>query len=401
MANHARIVVRCFVSFVLTLKPEHIGIIFFLGMMKMQATDQKYMQKALELACLALGKTSPNPVVGAVIVKDQQIVGEGYHHKAGTPHAEVHALRQAGAMAAGATIYVSLEPCCHHGRTPPCADALIKAGIKRAVIATLDPNPLVAGKGMQKLLDAGIEVEIGVLEAEACKLNEGFFQYIKTKRPLVAIKTAMTLDGKIAAKSGDSRWITAEDTRNYVHQLRGVYDAILVGIGTVLQDDPRLNVRLENCDYSDPVRVVIDSHLEIPMYSQIVSTSRQQRSIIFCAADADQARQTRLEEAGCEVQRVNSCEGKLQLEEVLDRLGEMKLCTLLVEGGGTINAAFLENGLADKVYWFIAPKIIGGQAAPTPVEGRGFDFMKEALELESLEITRFSRDILLTGLIQK
>ena len=269
------------------------------------------------------------------------------------------------------------------------------------MIATRDPTPLVAGKGMQKLLDAGIEVELGILEEQARKINEKFFHYIKNKRPLVAIKTAMTLDGKIASNSGDSRWITAEDSRAYVHQLRGTYDAILVGIGTVLKDDPMLNVRLENSDYNDPIRIIIDSHLEIPLYSQIVTTSRQQRSIIFCTKDADQNRQARLEEAGCEVQRINSCDGKLVLEEALDLLGEMKLCSLLVEGGGTINAALLEKGLTDKVYWFIAPKIIGGQDAPTPVEGRGFDFMKEALELESMELSKFSRDILITGYIKK
>lgn len=378
-----------------------IGIIFFMGMIKMNENDPKYMQRALDLACLAMGKTSPNPVVGAVIVKNHQIVGEGYHHKAGTPHAEVHALHQAGQLAWGATIYVSLEPCSHYGCTPPCADALVEAGIKRAVIAILDPNPLVAGRGMQKLLDAGIEVELGILEEQARKINEKFFHYIKTKRPLVAIKTAMTLDGKIASNSGDSRWITAEDSRAYVHHLRGTYDAILVGIGTVLKDDPMLNVRLENSDYNDPIRIIIDSHLEIPLYSQIVTTSRQQRSIIFCTKDADQNRQARLEEAGCEVQRINSCDGRLVLEEALDLLGEMKLCSLLVEGGGTINAALLEKGLTDKVYWFIAPKIIGGQDAPTPVEGRGFDFMKEALELESMELSKFSRDILITGYIKK
>jgi diaminohydroxyphosphoribosylaminopyrimidine deaminase/5-amino-6-(5-phosphoribosylamino)uracil reductase len=363
--------------------------------------DRKYMQRALDLAALAMGKTSPNPIVGAVIVKNGQIVGEGYHHKAGTPHAEVHALCQAGEMARGATIYVSLEPCCHFGCTPPCADALIDAGIKKAVIATLDPNPLVAGRGMQKLLDAGIEVEVGVMEEEAKKLHDKFLTYIKTSRPLVAIKTAMTLDGKIATNSGDSRWITSEDARAYVHQLRGIHDAIMVGIGTVLHDDPMLNVRLENSDYDDPVRIIVDSYLEIPLYSQIVTSSRQQRSIIFCAHEADQARQKRLEEAGCEVRRINCVNGLLAMEELLNILGEMKLCSLLVEGGGTINASLLEKGLADKVYWFIAPKIIGGQAAPAPVGGKGFDFMKDAIEIESMEINRFARDILITGYIRK
>jgi len=367
----------------------------------MHDDKQKYMQRALSLAAVALGKTSPNPVVGAVIVKDDEIVGEGYHQKAGTPHAEVHALRQAGEKANGATIYVSLEPCSHFGSTPPCADALIKAGIKKAVIATLDPNPLVAGNGLRKLLAAGIEVESGVLEKEAQKLNEAFFKYIKTSRPLTAIKTAMTLDGKIASSSGDSRWITSEESREYVHHLRGIHDAIMVGIGTVLKDDPMLNVRLAGSDYNDPVRIIIDSYLETPLYSRIVTSSSQQRSIIFCAHDADQARQNRLEQAGCEVRRINSVNGLLALEEVLDILGSMKICSLLVEGGGNINGALLEQGLVDKVYWFIAPKIIGGKDALTPVEGQGFDFIRYARELDFMEITRFDRDLLITGYLRK
>ncbi|HWQ76369.1 MAG TPA: bifunctional diaminohydroxyphosphoribosylaminopyrimidine deaminase/5-amino-6-(5-phosphoribosylamino)uracil reductase RibD [Syntrophomonas sp.] len=367
----------------------------------MNDDDKQYMQRALDLAAIAQGKTSPNPLVGAVIVKDGRIVGEGYHHQAGTPHAEVHALAQAGEQARGATIYVSLEPCSHYGCTPPCADALIEAGIKKAVVAVLDPNPLVAGRGLQKLKDAGIEVELGILEEEAQKLNQPFFKYISTHRPLVAIKTAMTLDGKIAAVSGDSRWITAEDARAYVHQLRGMYDAVLVGIGTVLQDDPQLNVRLENGDYCNPARVVLDSSLQIPLHSHIVAGSGDQRSIIFCDHDASLDRQGRLEEAGCEVFRVNRAEGGLALNEVLDILGNLKLCSLLVEGGGAVNASLLENKLVDKVYWFIAPKIIGGRTAPTPVGGKGLRFMEEAIVLETVELKRFSRDILITGNIKK
>lgn len=361
-----------------------------------------YMQRALELAALALGKTSPNPVVGAVIVKDGQIVGEGYHHQAGTPHAEIHALHQAGEKARGAIIYVNLEPCSHYGCTPPCADALIAAGVKKVVIAILDPNPLVAGQGMQKLRAAGIEVELGIMEEQARQLNDAFFKHIKTARPLVALKTAMTLDGKIASHSGDSRWITSEDARTYVHRLRGVYDAILVGIGTVLQDDPMLNVRLnDDSDYNDPIRIVIDSSLDIPLDSQIVTSSHKQRSIIFCSHDADRVRQTRLEAAGCEVERINSQNNCLVLEEVLDHLGNMKICSLLIEGGGRINASLLEKDLVDKVYWFIAPKIIGGRDALTPVEGKGFDFMREARELDSMEIKQFSRDLLITGYVKK
>ncbi len=359
--------------------------------------DQIYMRRALDLAALALGRTSPNPVVGAVIVKDGHIIGEGYHQKAGTPHAEVHALRQAGDEAAGATVYVSLEPCSHFGRTPPCADALIAAGVKKVVIACLDPNPQVAGRGMQKLIAAGIETELGILEQEARQLNEAFIKYIQTGRPFVAIKTAMTLDGKIASKTGDSRWITSPDARIYVHQLRNTYDAIMVGIGTVLHDDPLLNTRLEADNVRDPVRVIIDSKLDLPLDSKIARSSQEQRSIVFCSAGADDNKQAGLEEFGLEIIRLDSDEIFLPLEKVMEHLGSIGISSLLVEGGGQINASLLERHLVDKVYSFIAPKIIGGSEAPSPVGGQGLNFMREAWELHSMDVKKFERDILITG----
>jgi len=363
----------------------------------MTESDQIYMQRALDLASLALGRTSPNPVVGAVIVKDGRIVGEGYHRKAGTPHAEVHALQAAGGRAAGATVYVTLEPCSHFGKTPPCADALIAAGVQKVLIACLDPNPQVAGRGMQKLMDAGIETELGIMETEALRLNEAFFKYIQTGRPFVAVKTAMTLDGKIASKTGDSRWITSADARAFVHQLRNTYDAILVGIGTVLKDDPLLNTRLEQADTRDPVRVVLDSKLELPADSQIACSARKQRSLVFCSAEASEEKQQILETAGCEIIRLQQQDSFIPLETVLDYLGSQGICSLLVEGGGQINASFLEARLADKIYSFIAPKIIGGTEAPSPVGGQGLTLMREAWELHSIEVKRFAKDILLTG----
>lgn len=363
----------------------------------MAESDQNYMQRALQLAARALGRTSPNPVVGAVIVKDGKIIGEGYHRKAGTPHAEIHALNQAGVQASGATVYVSLEPCSHYGRTPPCADALIRAGVKRVVMATLDPNPQVAGRGRQKLLDAGIEVNTGILEKEARQLNEAFFKYIQCGVPLVALKTAMTLDGKIAAPSGDSKWITGEDARNHVHQLRNTYDAILVGIGTVLQDDPLLNTRLDSEDIHHPIRIIIDSQLDLPLESRIVKSSNELRSLIFCSIQADVYREKNLHDAGCEIIRLPDQCGLVPLDKVLDHLGQLGICSVLVEGGGEINASLLEKRLIDKVYCFIAPKIIGGRNAPTPVGGTGLNLMREAWELQSLEIIRFQRDILITG----
>ncbi len=359
--------------------------------------DQFYMQRALELAIQAQGRTNPNPMVGAVIVKNNQIIGEGYHHQAGTPHAEVHALQAAGDQAAGATLYVTLEPCSHFGKTPPCADAVIKAGIKRVVIATSDPNPQVAGQGIVRLREAGIEVELGVLEEPAIRLNEVFFKYIQTGLPFVALKTAMTLDGKIAAQSGDSRWITGEDARHYVHELRNIYDAIMVGIGTVLKDDPLLNTRLDREDTRDPLRVIIDSNLDLPLDSKIATTSQEQCTLIFCSSNVDNQKRQQLEALGAEIISLDIKDEIIPLEQVLVILGQMNICSLLVEGGGEINAYLLQNQLLDKVYWFIAPKIIGGRQAPSPIGGQGVEFMRDARELKSLEIQKFARDLLLTG----
>lgn len=359
--------------------------------------DQFYMQRALGLAVQAQGRTNPNPMVGAVIVKNGQLIGAGYHHQAGTPHAEVHALNEAGDQAAGATLYVTLEPCSHFGKTPPCADAVIKAGIKRTVIATTDPNPQIAGKGIEKLREAGIEVELGVMRKEACRLNEVFFKYIQTGLPFVALKTAMTLDGKIASRSGDSKWITGEDARHYVHQLRNVYDAIMVGIGTVLKDDPFLNTRLELADTRNPVRVIIDSNMDLPFSSNIAKSSHVQRTLLFCSSRADNSKRKQLEDLGVELISLDIDSDLIPLKKVLEIMGTMGLCSLLVEGGGEINAYLLQHQLADKAYWFIAPKIIGGRQAPSPIGGQGIEFMQDALELKSMEIQKFSKDFLLTG----
>ena len=363
--------------------------------------DNVFMERALELAAMALGRTNPNPMVGAVIVKNGHIVGEGYHHQAGTPHAEVHALNEAGGQAVGSTLYVTLEPCSHFGRTAPCADAVIKSGIKRTVIATLDPNPQVAGRGMERLREAGIEVEVGVLKQAASRLNEVFFKYIQTGLPFVALKTAMTLDGKIAAYSGDSKWITGNDARNYVHKLRNIYDAILVGIGTVLKDDPMLNTRLEAENIRNPVRIIIDGHLGLPLESNICKTANQQRSMVFCSDRADSAKMLQLESLGIEIYGLNCDPDLIPLEEVVAIVGKMGICSLLIEGGGQINAYLLAHRLIDKVYWFVAPKIIGGLMAPSPIGGEGIEHMKDALTLTSVDLMRFTDDILITGYIKE
>ncbi len=354
------------------------------------------MQRAIELAARARGRTSPNPLVGAVIVKDGQIIGEGYHQKAATPHAEIHALESAGVEAAGATLYVSLEPCCHYGKTPPCTEAIIKAGIKRVVIAALDPNSKVAGKGLEILQQAGIETEVGVMQAAAIDLNEIFFKYIQTGMPFAALKTAMTLDGKIAAYTGDSRWITGAEARKYVHQLRNTYDAILVGIGTVLADNPQLNTRLDE-DSRDPIRVVIDSNLELPVDSIIARSSKEQPTIVFCGPDPEQEKAQYLSALGVEIIKLDLEEDKVPLPAVMSILASREISSILVEGGSEINASFIQQGLLDKLYWFIAPKIIGGQGAPSPVGGEGYQLMNDAVQLHIIDIQQFEQDILITA----
>lgn len=353
----------------------------------------------MELAAMAAGRTSPNPLVGAVIVNNDTVVGEGYHLRAGTPHAEIHALRQAGDKARGATLYVNLEPCSHYGRTPPCAEAVAAAGIKKVVLACQDPNPLVQGRGIAMLRQAGLEVVSGLLEQEARRLNEVFWKYITTGTPFVAVKTAMTIDGKIAARSGDSRWVTGALAREMVHHLRDAYDAIMVGIGTVLADDPQLNTRLEDGNGRDPVRVIIDGHLSIPLGSKIVTSSSQQKTIIFTARSAHHDKILALERAGIEIVAMDDFPDDLDMSRVMEMLGARQISSVLVEGGGTLNGTLFENGLVDKVYWFIAPKIIGGREAPTPVEGVGMDRMADAVRLRDISIDHFGDDILITGYV--
>lgn len=359
--------------------------------------DERHMRRALELAARGLGRTSPNPAVGAVVVREGLVVGEGYHRQAGTPHAEVHALRRAGEQARGADLYVTLEPCSHHGRTPPCVDAILASGVRRVVVATQDPNPRVCGRGIARLRDAGLQVEVGLLEREAARLNEFFFTYVTRQRPFVALKTAMTLDGKIATGSGDSRWITGVPARQRVHRLRDVYDAILVGAGTVIKDDPLLNTRLDEPGTRDPVRVILDSWLDIPAESRVVTTARRQRTIVVCARGADASRAQRLARAGVEVLELEAEEGLVPPARIMEALAARELTSVLVEGGAQVNAGLLEAGLVDKVFWFIAPRIFGGERAPSPVGGSGVQRACEAVALREVEIERIGEDLLVTG----
>ncbi|WP_408646513.1 bifunctional diaminohydroxyphosphoribosylaminopyrimidine deaminase/5-amino-6-(5-phosphoribosylamino)uracil reductase RibD [Tumebacillus avium] len=357
--------------------------------------DKHYMQTALGLAAMAKGKTNPNPLVGAVIVKEGRIIGQGAHLRAGLPHAEVHAFHMAGDEAEGATLYVTLEPCSHHGRTPPCADLVIRSKVQRVVVAMLDPNPMVAGRGVTRIREAGIKVDVGVLEQEALKLNERFIHNMLAKRPFVTVKTAMTLDGKIAAHTGDSRWVTGAESRAYVHQLRDHADGILVGIGTVLADDPELTTRLPEGGGKNPVRIVLDRTLRTPETAKVADTA-QAKTWILTGPDADAAKSERLRERGVEVIPVPLGADGLDLGGVLDVLFARGITDLLVEGGAAVNGAFLQAGLINKVISFIAPKLIGG-AAPTPYGGAGFDQMADAVELADWTVERFGDDLCLTG----
>lgn len=376
------------------------------SMQKGTDADREFMNRAIELAWQGRGWTSPNPMVGALVVKDGQIVGEGFHPAVGKPHAEIYALDAAGEQAQGATLYVTLEPCAHHGRTPPCVDRVLESGLARVVVAVEDPNPLVAGKGIQRLRAAGIEVEVGVLAADASKLNERFFKYIKTKRPFVAIKTGMSLDGKIATASGESMWITNESSRGYVQILRGTYDAIMVGVNTVVQDNPRLTCRLPGG--RQPLRIIIDSMARTPMNAklfQIEAAGHRPQTLICVSAKAPDDRVRALREAGAEIlvcpDSGFSVDTHIDLTKLMPVLGKREITSILLEGGGTINAAALDAGIVDKVYVFVAPKIIGGVGAPTMVEGSGVTLLEEAVQLHRMSCTTMNGDLLIEAYTQE
>ena len=358
-------------------------------------SDEEYMHEAIRLAKHAVGRTSPNPLVGAVIVKDGRIVGEGWHRKAGTPHAEVHALRMAGELAKGATLYVTLEPCSHYGRTPPCAKAVAESGISRVVIGMQDPNPLVAGKGIQILRDAGVDVRKGVCEEEARALNAPFLKWIQSGIPFIAVKMAMSLDGKIATSKGESQWITNEDSRGFGHRLRDIYDGILVGINTVIKDDPSLTSRLPNGSGRNPSRVVLDSMASIPLKSKLLNDGAAD-TIIAVSEMAPEDRVKAIE-AKERVKVIRAGSKMVDLPILMKRLGEMEITSLLVEGGATVNDSFFREGLCDKVYAFIAPMIIGGKNALSPVGGVGFGSLSDAVRLCHMKTCDMDGDILVTA----
>ena len=354
--------------------------------------DEYYMRRALSLAARSEGWCSPNPMVGAVIVKGGEIIGEGYHERRGDLHAERAALAHCSADPRGATMYVTLEPCCHYGRQPPCTDAILEAGIARVVCGSGDPNPLVAGKGTGILRANGVEVTEHVLEEECRALNEVFFHYITRKTPFVALKYAMTLDGKIAAYTGESKWITGPAARVHVHRLRNKYRGIMCGVGTVLADDPALTCRIDGG--RNPVRIVCDGRLRTPINSQLVRTARETPVIIATlCSDAQRARPYL--DAGCEVIVLPERGGHFDLAALMSELGRREIDGLLIEGGATLNWSALEAGIVRKVYAYVAPMLLGGTSAKSPVGGQGFPDPGSGARMEIVRTERLGTDILI------
>lgn len=362
--------------------------------------DINFMERALDLAERAMGLTSPNPTVGAVAVRDGEVIGEGYHERAGADHAEVAAIKAAGGDAAGATVYVTMEPCCHTGRTGPCTDALIDAAVSRVVVASMDPSAKVDGKGLGAIREAGIEVEVlnGSVAERARRQNEAFRKHAVTGLPFVVFKSAMSLDGKVATSSGDSQWISSEASRELVHRLRSEVDAVAVGIGTACTDDPLLTCRLKGAR-RQPLRVVFDSRAELPVDSKLVKTVSEAAVLIFVTADAPAEKVEALRQHGVEVVETGSRGSRVDVAEALKHLGSRRpeCLSLLLEGGPTLAASFIEAAAIDKVMVFVAPRLIGGEAAKTPVAGDGFRLVGDAIQLYRLSHESVDGDVLITA----
>jgi len=361
------------------------------------ADDERYMREAIRLSRKGIGRTSPNPAVGAVIVKNNRVIGRGYHQRAGGPHAEINALRNAGKAARGATLYVTLEPCSTHGRTPPCTGAIAAAGIKKVVIGDIDPNPLHAGKGIVILKRKGLKVLSGVLADEARALNRTFNKYITQKTPFVTVKAAMTLDGRLATVTGDSKWITNEASRRYAHRLRKAHDAVLVGVATVRKDDPSLDVRYGIRTARQPYSVVLDSRGTIPPRSRLLQPGRATRTIVVVTGAASRAARKRIEESGARVVLDRAVCGRVDMCDALKKLADLRITSVLVEGGAQVIASVMQARAADALAVFIAPKLVGGADAPALSAGKGIQTVQNAIQLHNVKIKRFGSDILLTG----
>ena len=359
--------------------------------------DQYYMNLALDLARKSEGQTNPNPLVGAVIVKSGKVVAKGYHEKAGLPHAEAIALNKAGTKARGADLYVNLEPCCHHGRTPPCTEAIISAGIKRVILGIRDPNRLVNGRGIRFLRKQGVEVVIGVLRRDCHKINEHFIKYITTGRPWVILKSAVSLDGKIATRTGDSKWITGSKARAYAHRLRSRVDAILVGAETVRMDDPQLTVRPKKKGMRNPVRIIVSGKGSISTSAKIFNNAHKERVIYVANASLPLIRKKKLQKIGVEVLLVKYRKKKVDLPLLMDALGKIKITSIMIEGGSEISGNALKEKLVDKLIYFLAPKIIGGKNAPGPVGGQGISRIEDFIEVKEISIEKLGNDFVIEG----
>ena len=365
---------------------------FFLNERWCDMDDMECMGMALELAKKGCGFVNPNPMVGAVIVKDGKVIGTGYHAKFGAPHAEINALASCKESPDGATLYVTLEPCCHYGKTPPCTEAILNAGIQRVVVGSLDPNPLVKGKGIKQLLEKGIEVTEGIRKSECDRLNEVFFHFIQSGKPYVVMKYAMTMDGKTAAYTGDSKWITGKAARENVQKDRLRYSAIMVGIGTVMADDPLLTCRTEGG--RNPLRIICDTNLRMPLTSKIVTTANEVPTLIATSCSDLQTQQA-YQNAGCRILPVKQSDGHLDLSELMTKLGEEKIDSILLEGGGTLNWSALQTGIVNKVQTYIAPKLFGGSNGKSPVAGLGVPSPEDGFLLTNTAVSYWGEDILI------
>jgi len=360
-------------------------------------TETSYMKLALRLAAKGAGWVSPNPMVGAVVVKDGRVVGRGFHRRAGLPHAEVEALADAGEAARGADLYVTLEPCNHQGRTPPCTQAILAAGVRRVIIATPDPNPRVTGGGAEFLAARGVEVQAGLLETEARRLNEAWLHYLNTGRPWVVAKAACSLDGKIATVGGESQWLTGEAARAVGHRLRHRVDAIAVGIGTALADDPQLTARLPRCRARDPIRIVLDSRLRLPLTSRMLHMESAAPTWVATTSQAPPDTIRALEARGAQVLVLPAEAGRVSLAALLEELGARQVQSLLVEGGAETLGTFFDQRAVNQFYFFYAPKILGGQQAPGMVGGQGIIHLGQAHLARDLTIRRVGGDLLVSG----
>ncbi len=362
--------------------------------------DTDYMRMALDLAVQGAGYVSPNPMVGAVVVNSGRVVGRGYHQAVGGPHAEVNAINAAGARARGATIYVTLEPCNHYGRTPPCTRKILSAGIQKVVVAMADPNPDVAGGGIAFLKSQGVEVISGLCEVEACRLNEIFTKYTRTKLPFVVLKIAATLDGRIATRTGDARWVTGPAARTRVHTLRHAMDAILVGVGTVKADDPELTARLEEGRGVDPIRIVLDTHLSMPETARMLQQVSAAETWVVGGPGTAACDQKRLRDQGALVLEAPLGDGRIDLKALMRLLGARGITSLLIEGGAQVAASALKAGIVDKVLFFYAPKILGSDDGIPMCRGPGPDRMKDSLPLYHMEVSREGDDVLVSGYLK-